>query len=158
MKILLATDLSAASELATDWAFDLARKLRSTLLIVSVIDARQQQHSGPTPFAQRVDQIRSRREDAAQEVVARGHRLGIPVEFLVWEGEPGPSIVEAALSEEADLVLVGSHGRGVLGRLLMGSVSAHVVAHAPCPVLVVRAARHARHADGRAVQIERQAS
>ena len=155
MKILLATDLSAASELATDWAFDLARKLRSTLLIVSVIDAGEQRLSGPAPFTQRVDQIRSRREDAAQEVVSRGQRLGIPVEFLVWEGEPGPSIVEAALSEEADLVLVGSHGRGALGRLLMGSVSAHVVAHAPCPVLVVRAARHA---DGRAVQIERHAS
>jgi nucleotide-binding universal stress UspA family protein len=47
-------------------------------------------------------------------------------------------IVDAAEAEHADMVLVGSHGRGVVGRFLLGSVSEHVVRHAPCPVLVVR--------------------
>ena len=64
--------------------------------------------------------------------------MGVAVEFLIWEGSPGESVVEAAASEQVDLVVVGSHGRGSMGRLLIGSVSDHVVRHAPCPVLVVR--------------------
>jgi nucleotide-binding universal stress UspA family protein len=60
------------------------------------------------------------------------------VSFLIWEGDPGESIVEAARAEHADLIVVGSHGRGGVGRFLIGSVSDHVVRHAPCPVMVVR--------------------
>ena len=141
-RILLATDLSQASELAADWAFDLARRLRGTLVIVSVIDAKELRLAGGR-FGPRVDQVRARREGAAQQLVALGKRSGVEVTFLIWEGDPGESIVAAAESEGADLVLVGSRGRRTLGRLLMGSVSAHVVQHAPCPVLVVRAVAHA---------------
>jgi nucleotide-binding universal stress UspA family protein len=64
--------------------------------------------------------------------------MGVAVSFLIWEGEPGESIVDAAIAERADLIVVGSHGRGAVGRFLIGSVSDHVVRHAPCPVLVVR--------------------
>ena len=60
------------------------------------------------------------------------------VRFLVWEGEPGTAIVEAAIAESADLVVVGTHGRSRVGRLVLGSVSDHVVRHAPCPILIVR--------------------
>jgi nucleotide-binding universal stress UspA family protein len=66
--------------------------------------------------------------------------MGITVSFLVWTGDPGESIVSAAEAESADLVVVGTHGRGTIGRLLLGSVSDHVVRNAPCPVLVVRPA------------------
>ena len=47
-------------------------------------------------------------------------------------------IVSAAEAERADMIVVGSHGRGAVGRLFLGSVSEHVVRNAPCPVLVVR--------------------
>jgi nucleotide-binding universal stress UspA family protein len=47
-------------------------------------------------------------------------------------------IVSAAEAEHADMIVVGSHGRGAVGRLFLGSVSEHVVRNAPCPVLVVR--------------------
>ena len=136
-RLLLATDLSAASEAATAEALGLARSLRAELLIVSVID------TGTRPTAEprflRMDQRRSAREAAAQALVIRGRNVGVPVTFLVWDGEPGPSIVAAAASEQADMVIVGSHGRGTVGRLVLGSVSEHVVRNAPCPVLVVRA-------------------
>ena len=138
-KLLLATDLSPASSAATEQAFDLAVRLRAPLLIVSVIDPGQLRLPGGR-FGQRVDQVRAQREIVAQELVARGRALGIAVSFLIWEGEPGESIVEAARAEHADLVIVGSHGRGSMGRLFIGSVSEHVVRHAPCPVLVVRKA------------------
>jgi nucleotide-binding universal stress UspA family protein len=86
-----------------------------------------------------VDQVRSSREGAAQELVSRGRAAGVRVNFLIWDGDPGESIVDAARSEQVDLVVVGSHGRGQVGRFLIGSVSDHVVRHAHCPVLVVRA-------------------
>jgi nucleotide-binding universal stress UspA family protein len=141
-RMLLATDLSEASEGATKQAIELARDLGATLLVVSVIDPAV--HGAAGGRVERMDQRRRSRETAAQEVVVRGRRAGVPVSFMIWEGEPGPSIVDAATSEQVDMVIVGSHGRGPMGRLLIGSVSEHVVRNAPCPVLVVRARAQAR--------------
>lgn len=135
-RILLATDLSPASEGATRQAIDLARDLGASLLIVSVIDP--DIRGVPGSRIERMDQRRAAREQAAQAVVIRGREAGIVVNFLVWEGEPGPAIVEAAASEEVDLVVVGSHGRGRVGRFMLGSVSDHVIRNATAPVLVVR--------------------
>lgn len=135
-RILLATDLSPASEGATRQAIDLARDLGAALLIVSVIDP--ELRGVPGGRIERMDQRRAAREQAAQAVVVRGRQAGIAVNFLVWEGEPGPAIVEAAASEEVDLVVVGSHGRGRVGRFMLGSVSDHVIRNATAPVLVVR--------------------
>lgn len=135
-RLLLATDLSPTSAPATNEAFAVAGRLRAELLIVSVIDtASLRLPSGR--FRARVDQVRERRQAAAQELVHRGRREGVPVTFLVWEGEPGESILEAAHAERADMIIIGSHGRGPLGRLLLGSVSQHVVKLAAVPVVVV---------------------
>ncbi len=135
-KILLATDLSPTSGPATDEAFAAARRLGAHLLVVSVIDSTALRMPGGR-FNARVDQVRSRRETAAQELVQRGRREGVRVTFLVWEGDPGDSILEAARAEQADMIVLGSHGRGPIGRLLLGSVSQHVVRHAGVPVVVV---------------------
>jgi nucleotide-binding universal stress UspA family protein len=137
--VLLATDLSPASEAATDQALELAATFGARLLAVSVIDPGALRLPGGR-FLMRVDQVREARERTAQHLVARGRLDGVSVDFLVWEGDPGESIVDAAVSEQADMIVVGSHGRGAVGRFLIGSVSDHVVRHAPCPVLVVRSA------------------
>ena len=136
-RILLATDLSPASNGATRQAIELARDLGAHLLVVSVIDPAA--HGIPGRPAERMDQRRATREAAAQALVVRGREAGVPVSFLVWEGDPGPSIVEAALAESADLVVVGSHGRGRVGRFMLGSVSDHFIRNAVAPVLIVRA-------------------
>ena len=135
--LLLATDLADASASATDEALDLAGRLGARLLVVSVIDPGSLALPGGR-FRARIGQVRERREQLAQALVERGRELGIEVTFLVWTGDPGDIIVEAARAEHADMVLVGSHGRGAVGRLFLGSVSEHVVRNAPCPVLVVR--------------------
>lgn len=136
-RLLLATDLGEASAAATEQAFDLAASLGASLLAVSVIDPRALALPGGR-FRARVDQVRERLERDAQELVARGRRAGIDVSFLVWTGDPGDQIVAAAEAEHVDMIVVGSHGRGTVGRLLLGSVSEHVVRNAACPVLVVR--------------------
>lgn len=137
-RILLATDLAAASEGAALEALYLANDLRAQLLIVSVIDPGSLRLPG-NRSALRVDQVRIAREAAAQDLVSRGRAMGVRVNFLIWEGDAGESIVEAARSEQVDLVVVGSHGRGSVGRFFIGSVSDYVVRHATCPVLVVPA-------------------
>ncbi|HEU4572385.1 MAG TPA: universal stress protein [Candidatus Limnocylindrales bacterium] len=130
-RILLATDLSDASVPATERALELAAGLRAALVIVSVIDP-------STTSGSRVDQVRREREDAMTNLVTRARGRLIPTEYLIWTGDPGDSIVEAATAEAADLVVVGSRGRSGIERALLGSVSDHVVRHAACPVMVVR--------------------
>ena len=136
-QIILATDMGPASVAATDEAFRLAGALGARLLAVSVIDPRTLQLPGGR-FRSRVDQERARLEEAAAELVLRGRHDQVSTSFLIWEGDPAESIVEAAKSEGADIIVVGSHGRAALGRALIGSVSDQVVRHAPCPVMVVR--------------------
>ena len=129
-KLLLATDLSEASTAATEEAFELAGRLGASLLVVSVIDPGSLRLPGGRYHA-RMDQVRERREAMAQALVERGRDAGIAVSFLVWDGDPGDMIVSAAEAEHADMVIVGSHGRGAVGRLFIGSVSDHVVGLAP---------------------------
>lgn len=133
--ILLATDLTAASREATGRAIDLAGRLGARLLIVNVLEKRRLVGGGSH---ERVDQARSEREAHLVKVVRDARAAGVTAEFLVWEGEPGGSIAAAAEAEAADLVVVGTRGRSGAERMLLGSVSDHVVRHAQCPVLVVR--------------------
>ena len=135
-RILLATDLSPASDGAAIQAIELAHDLGAELLIGSVIDTPSSRPVGLG--SQRPDQVRASREAAAQALVTRGRAAGVRVTFLIWDGDPGQSIVDAATSEQVDLVVVCSHGRGAVGRFFVGSVSEFVVRNARCPVLVVR--------------------
>jgi nucleotide-binding universal stress UspA family protein len=142
--VMLATDLSTASDAATTVALDLAASLKARLLAVSVVDPGSLRLPGGR-YAARVDQVRTERERFAQELVARGRSMGVTVDFLVWEGDPGEAIIDAAQAEGADMIVVGSHGRGTVGRFLIGSVSDHVVRNASCPVLVVRSSAPSPH-------------
>jgi nucleotide-binding universal stress UspA family protein len=85
-------------------------------------------------------------QDADQEVRDEGRRdlkglldgLGLRAEIRVETGDPGERIVAVAEAEKVDLIVVGSHHRSVLRRVLGRSVSDDVAHHAPCPVLLVR--------------------
>lgn len=125
--ILLATDASAASQAAEDEAIDLAARLGGRLVVLSVISG------SPS--------LRASRQLAVEAVVQRSRAAGATATGLTWVGDAGESIVEASEAESADLIVVGTHERGTVGRLFLGSVSDHVVRHARCPVMVVRPSR-----------------
>ena len=137
--ILLATDLTAASQEATDRAIELAARLPARLLIVNALEKRRLSGSGSHD---RVDQARLERESMLVKVVREARDAGVNAEFLVWDGPPGDAIAAAAEAEHVDLVVVGTRGRSGAERMLLGSVSDHVVRHAECPVLVVRPHKH----------------
>jgi nucleotide-binding universal stress UspA family protein len=126
--ILLATDTSPASEAAMETAIDLACGLGARLLVLSVL------HGAPPA-------VHSARHLELERIVAAARAAGAIAEELLWEGDPGETILDAARAEGADLIVVGTHGRGPVGRIFLGSVSDHVVRHARCPVTVVRPLR-----------------
>ena len=124
--IVLATDVSRASEAAEEQAIELAARLGCRLLVISAVSGSPQ--------------VRSGRLLAVERVVQRARAAGATAAGLTWDGVAGEAIVEAAAAEHADLIVVGTHERGAVGRLFLGSVSDHVVRHARCPVMVVRPA------------------
>lgn len=139
--ILLATDATSASEAATEQAVLLAAEVGASLLVVSVINTTARLPAEalvPAAGQAGIADAREALAAVAQHIVQRARAAGAKATFLVWEGDPGEAIVAAADAEGADLIVVGSHGRGPVGRFLIGSVSDYVVRHARCPVLVVR--------------------
>jgi nucleotide-binding universal stress UspA family protein len=78
------------------------------------------------------------RIESDAELRALDDVLGIRARPMIEVGEAGPTICRIAGAVGADVVVVGSHGHGWLQRVFLGSVSRHVLGHAPCPVLVVR--------------------
>ncbi len=137
-RILLATDLRPASEAAADRAIALASEHQAELIILSVVDPAILRLPGGR-FVRRVDQERARVEAAVQALVRRARAEGARATFLVWEGDPVESILVAAEAEACDLIIVGSHGRGRLARLVLGSVSKSVLELHPRRVLVIPA-------------------
>ena len=72
-----------------------------------------------------------------------GSDPGIALERVVKEGHAAPVLLAAA--RDADLLVVGSHGHGAFAGMLIGSVSEHLMRHAPCAVVVVHCDKHSRH-------------
>ncbi len=92
----------------------------------------------PLPIAD----ISERLEDSAERELPRlvecDECAGLEVEELIVHGEAASEIVRVAKEREVDLVVISSHGRTGLGRMLFGSTAEAVVRHASCPVLVVK--------------------
>jgi universal stress protein A len=133
--IVLATDLTPASALATDRAVELAARLGARLLVVNILERRRLSGLGSHD---RVDQARAEREAALVDLVRVARGAGANAEFIVWGGDPPTAIASVVHAEEADLLVVGTRGRDRAGRMLLGSVSDDLVRNAGCPVLVVR--------------------
>ncbi len=108
--ILLATDASSASSAATLHAIDLAARLGAQLVVLTVMSTAARDRDPREVRANPVGR-RDERTEAVQQVVDRARAEGARATSLIWDGEPGEAIVEAADAESADLIIVGSHER-----------------------------------------------
>jgi nucleotide-binding universal stress UspA family protein len=135
--IVLATEFGAVSSAAERVAIRRAVEAGVPLLIVHAIDPGRLRLPGGL-FSQRVDQARAARQAQAAPLMERVRKAGVRPQLLIWDGDPATCVLEAARAEGASRIVVGSHGRGRLGRALVGSVSAAVADEADCPVDVVR--------------------
>jgi nucleotide-binding universal stress UspA family protein len=134
-RILLAVDLTSASRDAANEAIRRAQDERAELIVLSVLEPRNLHIPGGRP--RRVDQERDRLTAAAQAIVQRARDLGVRATYLIWEGEPAESILEASRAEAADVIVLGSRPRLNVRRLILGSVSSEVARRATCAVVVV---------------------
>lgn len=135
-KVLLATDGSRYSRRAAARAFKVCRAYGGELTVVSALDA-------PPRFMQELPEVAADLTAVLQEQVAafqaEADQMGIRCGGLVRPGAAYQVILELARELPAHLIIMGSHGRTGLKRLLMGSVTERVIGLAPCPVLVVKA-------------------
>jgi nucleotide-binding universal stress UspA family protein len=134
--ILHPTDFSPPAEAAYQTASALARQHNAKLVMLHAAQRPVTSVGGlpvppPTPA---IDWGGLRAQLEVLEVA----NPEIRVESRIVEGEPASAILDAARDLSADIIVLGSHGRTGLSRLLMGSVAEHVVRHATCPVLTVK--------------------
>jgi len=136
-RILFPADGSKHAEPALEQALDFARLLKVPLVCVYVVDVRALE---PYPTEGLFVDLRSILEKEATKVLdrvrQRAGKARVKVETKILEGVPEEELVKAAHAD--DLIVMATHGRRGLSRLLLGSVAEDVVRHAPCPVLVVR--------------------
>ena len=138
-RILCATDFSDTAEAAWEAACELARTHRAELILVHVFTELPVYPEVAVIEVQRVwEDQRGWVEKELADRVAAGSRRGLSARSLLKTGVAPESIVEAATETKADLIVIGTHGRTGLTRLVIGSVAERVVRLAPCPVLCVK--------------------
>lgn len=144
MKVLLATDGSASSGVAVTLVAGLRWPAGTTIRIITTLDTVRLAGPWATMTSYGLADLESSLLDELQATLADAAALleptGATIERQILLGRPSASIVDQANAFGADLVVMGSRGHGPLRTMLLGSVSAEVVDHAPCPVLVARSA------------------
>ena len=137
-KVLLAVDGSEHALHAARTATDLVRTMKSTEIRIVVVFDSIPPYLGEPNLQQAINaRMESARVvmDKAIEVVG-DIPCEIHTEFI--EGSPAEAIIDVAKTRKSDVIVMGSRGLGTLAGLLLGSTSQKVVAHAPCPVLIIR--------------------
>ncbi len=134
-KILLSTDGSEYSEGAIREAIRLAKKCSSRLSVLSVVETNPELETIAPQVSEKAGKKARAHLDAVQ---ARAKKDGVDCECLIREGEDSYRyIVEEAAKNKSTMIVMGRRGRTGMKRLVMGSVTARVIGHAPCTVLVV---------------------
>jgi nucleotide-binding universal stress UspA family protein len=144
-KILVADDFSEHSEVALHYAAEFAKAFQADVIVCHVVEGAtilsQMPPGGEAYFPPNLTEVQE--QTARGQFAERLPQAGLPdavVEIPV--GKPFVEIVRLAKERNADLIILGTHGRGAIAHVLLGSVAEKVVRKAPCPVLTVRQGEH----------------
>ncbi|MDA8106524.1 MAG: universal stress protein [Nitrospiraceae bacterium] len=133
--ILLATDGSESAQAAIREAINIAKVCSNKLFVISVVEVNPEYEALAPQIVEKAENETREHLDSVKE---QAKTEGITCETIAHQGEePFNFIVDEAKKKKADMIIMGSHGRTGLKRLMMGSVTARVIGHAPCKVLVV---------------------
>jgi nucleotide-binding universal stress UspA family protein len=143
-RILVPTDFSEPSDAALDYATALARTVGASLHLLHVFDDAYASASAlavemyaPIPADLRERLLEEGKARLRERAIALDDQ-GIHATAAVYTGPPAAAIADYAAAQRIDLIVMGTHGRGGVAHLLLGSVAERVVRTAPCPVLTVR--------------------
>jgi nucleotide-binding universal stress UspA family protein len=131
--ILLPTDGSRYSEVATDKAIGLAHSYGSNITAVSIIDVTEEFY---TEAPDAVEELIRKAKQFVEDIKKRAN--GLSINTLVQEGETYKVITDLAREFMSNVIVMGSHGRTGVKRFLIGNVTEKVIGYAPCPVLIVK--------------------
>ncbi len=149
-KILIAIDDSAYAEHAAEYGFDIARKFNASVGVVNIIEPAlmPQMTLGADPIMamplqgtgieeMELLEIQKNQSENIVDITIKKFAGDMPVTHFTEYGSTADGIIECSHEFKADLIVIGTHSRTGLNRLLMGSVAEHVVRHSEVPVLVV---------------------
>jgi len=140
-RILVPTDFSEPADAALKWATALAREFGSRLYLLHVVPEPYAYPWGTELSTLPLNDILTQSEDAARQRLGElAADTALPAEQVVTRavvGTPVDQVLALVKDEQIDLVVLGTHGRGLVGHLLLGSVAERVVRRSPVPVLTV---------------------
>ena len=134
-RILVAVDGSVYSEYAVDQAISMGNICNSTIFIIHVVDLYPEQMSVAPALMEKMSKDAQELLERTKEKIEQAN---IHCETIVrMGGQAHEFIIQEAKEKDIDLIVIGTHGRTGLKRLLIGSVAQKVIGFAPCPVMVV---------------------
>jgi nucleotide-binding universal stress UspA family protein len=142
--ILIATDFSEASEKALRYSLALARFYESKFCLAHVVSSLGLTMAGPDAIAACEEAVAREAADLEDSMIQTGAVVGIQHQFIVRKGELWPELREIIQQENADLLVVGTHGKHGIAKLFFGSIAEQIFRQADCPVLTF-----GPHTDGR---------
>jgi len=144
-RILHASDFSPASRPALRVARELALALKAQLILCHAYEPLAPVMGAasipPKLFSQIMASTRAGAQGRLERLAASVGHGGTRIATVLIEGPPSTAVLRAAKRKRADLIVLGTHGRTGIQRMLLGSVAERIVRHSPCPVLTVRASR-----------------
>ncbi|MBI5354227.1 MAG: universal stress protein [Chloroflexi bacterium] len=137
-RILLAVDGSEHALHAARKAAELARNMKPAEFRIVVSYDTIPMYLGEPNLQFAIDNRKSDAEAILARAVEEVGSIPCNIHTELIEGNPAEAIIDVATTRKSDVIVMGSRGLGTLAGLLLGSTSQKVVAHAPCPVLIVR--------------------
>lgn len=146
-KVLVATDFSEPSDVALAYGRELARSFGAKLVVLHIVENIMTRAFGPDGYAITNPDLQRDLEASADKQVntllSEEDRQALCADaVIISSNTPAFAIADYAGTTGIDLIVIGTHGRGAVAHLLMGSVAERVVRTAPCPVLTVRHPEH----------------
>ncbi|MBV5304099.1 MAG: universal stress protein [Chlorobium sp.] len=136
-KIICPVDFSELSRKSLQYANEFARLSNGQVFLVGVIE------NDPTiTYSKGLEKERAEEEQKLLALIEEENMAGIVADYVIYEGFPEECILDYAKRQEADVIIMGSHGRRGLKRMILGSVAEHVIRRSPCPVLIVKENEH----------------
>jgi nucleotide-binding universal stress UspA family protein len=136
--VLIATDFSRSSTLAVNFGLELAHEYQAKAHVVYVLHSDEFLLAGPEAYVAARDVARRDLLELKAELwQIHSYTEGEDYHLFLMEGDVAQSILDCARQKRADVIVVGTHGRGGLGKMLMGSVAEHVFRQSPVPVMTI---------------------
>ncbi len=144
-KVLLPTDFSDSARHALRYGMSFAKEYGAELVLLHVVENLTVGYASdlfPVPMAEVFQEISGYAKTELAKLGEEARSRGLTVREEVVQGKPSAEIIRFASENEIDMIVLGTHGKGMLDQALFGSTTERVVRRSPCPVLTVRPAGH----------------